>query len=124
MENLFEFATRKKLTFPYRGQVSVEDLWDLRPEQLNEVFQTVQSQRKGNAESLIAKETEADVLLGIQADIVRHIFETKQAEAEAKEREVVRREEKRRLQEILARKREEGLNNLSEAEILAMIESL
>ena len=29
-KNLFELATRCKYRFPYRGQITIEDLWDLR----------------------------------------------------------------------------------------------
>lgn len=123
MDN-FEFATRNKLRFPYRGQVSVEDLWDLNLQQLNDVYMTLQRQRKDSSGTLIVEETRQDFLLGVQVELVRHVFTTKQVEANEKEQAVLRREEKRRLQELLSRKREEGLSNLSEEELQRMIESM
>ena len=124
MSDIFEFATRNKVRFQLRGQLSVEDLWDLRQTQLNEIFQGIQARRQSRAESLIVQESEEDVLLGIQSDIVRHIFNTRKAEAEAKEQALARREEKRRLQELLAQKREQGLSALSEEELQARIDAL
>jgi ABC-type oligopeptide transport system ATPase subunit len=124
MEYIFEFATRNKVRFPYRGQVTVEDLWDLNMKQLNEVFQNIQAQHEDNVESLISEESEEDVLLGVQADIVRHIFNVKKVEAEAKEQEAAKREKKRRLQGLLARKEEAALEDLTPDEIQEMIKSL
>ena len=131
MSDLFEVSTRNKDRFLYtnpRGQtfeVGIEDLWDLRLNQLNEVFQTLKALHNTFAdESLIEEESDEDAELSLQLEVVRYIFNVKKAEAEAKEQEAARREKKHRLQEILARKGEEALNNMSEEELQEMIKSL
>lgn len=41
--NMFDVATRNKLRFPYEGQISVEDMWDLSLSALDSVFKTLNS---------------------------------------------------------------------------------
>lgn len=43
-EKMFETAVRNKMRFPYKGQISVEDLWDLDVNALDGVFKTLNSQ--------------------------------------------------------------------------------
>ena len=84
-ENIFEIATRNKLRFPFRGSISVEDLWDLTPENLDVVFKTLNSQKKkANEESLLSAQADADVELNTMIEIVKHIVVVKLAEAEAR----------------------------------------
>ena len=45
-KNMFEVATREKMRFPFKGMISVEDLWDLSVQNLDKVFKTLNSQRK------------------------------------------------------------------------------
>ena len=68
---MFEEATRKKFRFPYYGTASVEDLWDLSVEDLDEIFKTLNSQRKTiNEESLLEVKTEEDRELNTKIEII------------------------------------------------------
>lgn len=37
LTNIFEKATKEKYRFPFKGQVSVEDLWDLKLQDLDSI---------------------------------------------------------------------------------------
>ena len=53
-DNIFAMATRQKYRFPFNGQISVEDLWDLSPAQLDRVYKTLKKDQKAsNEESLL-----------------------------------------------------------------------
>lgn len=41
---MFEVAVRNKFRFPFKGVISVEDLWDLSVQQLDGIFKTLKSQ--------------------------------------------------------------------------------
>lgn len=60
-KNLFELATRCKYRFPYRGQITIEDLWDLRLADLDSVFKTLNAEvKKASEESLLKLKTKED----------------------------------------------------------------
>ena len=40
MNALFVMATRGKYRFPFKGQISVEDLWDLSVKNLDSIFKS------------------------------------------------------------------------------------
>ena len=53
-ENLIESATRSKMRFPFKGMISVEDLWDLSLTNLDSVFKTLNAEvKKFEEESLL-----------------------------------------------------------------------
>jgi len=45
-KNVFEVAVTEKFRFPFRGQITVEDLFDLNVKDLDAVFKTLNSQLK------------------------------------------------------------------------------
>ena len=66
MSRLFELAVRKKYRFPFRGQISVEDLWDLSITNLDSVFKTLNKEKKqSEEESLLSVKSEADKELSL-----------------------------------------------------------
>lgn len=78
MENIFETATRNKLRFEFRGLISVEDLWDLRFEQLDEVYKTLKTEmKKANEESLLKIKTKDQKDVELKIKIVKYIVELK-----------------------------------------------
>lgn len=123
--NIFEIATREKYRFPYNGQISVEDLWDLSREQLDNIFKALNRQKKSNEEeSLCAQKSKDDETLLNKIELVKYIFEQKQAEAEAHRTEKANAEKRQQLLGLIAKKENEQLENLSKEELEKMLEEL
>lgn len=122
---MFETATRKKFRYPFRGQISTEDLWDLNLPELDSVYKalTKEAKAKDDGESLIT-ENKPDKELLLKIDIVKHVFETKQNEMKKYEEEIVRAKKKEKLLDILARKQDNSLEQMSEEELKKAIEEL
>ena len=122
---MFEFATRTKMRFPFKGMVSVEDLWDLSVRDLDSIFKTLNAQvKKSQEESLLATKTKEDETLAIQIEIVKHIVGVKLAEAEAAKKSKEVKMQKQKIMEILAAKKDADLQNKSIEELQAMLEGL
>lgn len=125
MENMFEYATRNKVRFPFKGQISVEDLWDLRADDLDTVFKTLNRQvKQSKEESLLTTKTAEDTALDIQIAIVKHIFDIKTQEANARLLDKERRAQKQKIMAILANKQEQELQNKSVDELQKMLEEV
>lgn len=125
MEKKFEIATRTKMRFPFRGMVSVEDLWDLSVRDLDSIFKTLNAQvKKSQEESLLATKTKEDETLSIQIEIVKHIVKTKLDEAETAQQSKEIKEKKQKIMEIMAAKKDEALHNMSIDELQSMLNEL
>lgn len=124
-EKMFEVATRSKIRFPFRGLVSVEDLWDLSVENLDSVFKTLNSQvKQAKEESLLNTKTKEDEALDMQIEIVKYIVGVKLEETNIKLQAKEKKEKKQKLMAILSAKQEEDLLGKSADEIKAMIDEL
>lgn len=120
--NLFEMATRKKFRFPFKGMISIEDLWDLSVKNLDTVFKALNAEAKqANEESLLAVKSDEDTILDAKIAIVKHIVSVKQAEEAEKKNAAIKREQKRRIQELIANKQDEALQGKSIEELQAML---
>lgn len=124
-KNLFELATRRKYRFPYRGQITIEDLWDLRLADLDSVFKTLNAEiKKASEESLLKLKTKEDEELSDKIAIVRYIVSAKLEEQKIKENEKANKEMKQKLLAIKARREEAALENFSDEELDKMIKEL
>ena len=124
-ETMFEVATRNKMRFPFRGLVSVEDLWDLSVANLDSVFKALNSQvKQAKEESLLDTKTKEDEVLDLQIEIVKYIVKTKLDENAIRLQAKEKKEKKQKLMEILSAKQEEDLQHKSVEEIQAMLNEL
>ena len=124
-ENIFEMATRNKYRFPYKGMISVEDLWDLNQTQLDSIYKALNKEVKANQEdSLMFSQTQTDLDLQAKIEIVRHIYTAKEQEAARRTAAAENAEKKRRILEILEQKQEDSLKNKSEDELLKMLNEI
>lgn len=123
--NIFEVATRQKYRFPYKGSISVEDMWDLPVTALDSVFKALNAKAKqAQEESLLESKTKEDEETAIKIQIVRHIVGMKQAEAQAREKAKENKEMRQRLLEIKAAREDKRLEGLSDAELDKLIAEL
>lgn len=123
--NVFEMATRNKFRFPYKGLISVEDLWDLGQVQLDSIYKNLNKEIKQiQEESLLSAKNSEDAELQTKIDIVKHIFTVKQQEAIQRSVDAENADKKRRIMEILAQKQDDSLMGKSEDELRKMLKEL
>lgn len=105
IKNIFEYATRNKVRFPFKGMISVEDLWDLSLPNLDSIYKTLNKQvKQSEEESLLDTKTDVDTELEVQIDIVKYIVLVKLAEQETREKARTKRERKQKIMSIIAAK--------------------
>lgn len=123
--NMFEYAVRNKLRFPFKGNISVEDLWDLSLTNLDSVYKTLNKQRKVNEEeSLLETKSKADVTLEIQIEIIKYIVGVKKQEAANKILAKEKKEKQQKILGIMAKREEAALENASDEDLLKMLAEL
>lgn len=124
-KNIFEMATRGKYRFPYRGQIAVEDLWDLGLTALDSIFKALNSQSKAvKEESLLDVKSAEDEILTTQIEIVKYIVSVKQEEANARLKAKERKEQKQKIMTAIARKEDEAIEKMSKEDLQKMLDEL
>lgn len=122
--NIFEAATKGKYRFPFKGMISVEDLWDLKLQDLDSVFKSLNKQKKQNdEESLLQVKTAEDQELDNKIQIVKYIVKFKQEEIEERLQAKNKKEYNQKLLELIERKQNEELAGKSIEELQAMLKA-
>lgn len=124
-ENMFEAAVRNKIRFPYKGLISVEDLWDLSLTGLDYVFKTLNSQvKQAKEESLLSIKSKSDEKLELQIEIVKYIVSVKLAEQDAREKAAAKKDLKQKILQIKADRQDKALAEASDDELQKMLDEL
>lgn len=118
---LFKLAAKEKYRFPFRGNISVEDLFDLTTSQLDVVYKELKSQVKESSDSLLKEVSTEDKELKNKIEIVKTIFEDKKTEAVQKEQALAEKQRKERIKELIAQKKDQDLVDKSIEELEAML---
>lgn len=122
--DIFEKATRLKLRFNFKGILTVEDLWDLKLNELDMIYKELNQQKKLQEEESLLTNNLINDVLNLQINLVKYIVEQKQAEQLAKQTEIEKQQQKQKILEILARKQDDDLQNKSTEDLLKMLENL
>lgn len=123
--NIFEYAVENKLRFPYKGNISTEDLYSLSVSDLDMIYKTLKREAKRNGEeSLLATKSNDDVALDTKIEIVKHIVEKKLAQVEARKTAAANKAKKDKILSILEEKQDAALKNMSEEDLRKMLETL
>jgi len=122
--DILEKATRLKLRFNFKGMLTVEDLWDLKLNELDMIYRELNQQKKlQESESLLTNNLINDIV-NLQIEIIKYVVEQKQAEQLAEQTKIEKQQQKQKILEILSRKQEDDLQNKSTEDLLKMLENL
>jgi hypothetical protein len=122
---MFEKASRLKLRFPVKGSSTVEDLWDLPLSALDQLYRGLNKELKDlQCDTLLEKQSDDVSILELKVDIIKHIVGVRVAEAKAKEDTLLKKEQARQLDEIIAKKENSALEGKTIDELKAMRASL
>ncbi len=126
MSDLFFNAVKNKYRYPSkRGNLTTEQLFDLSFESLDEIYSELtalldQMPKK----SLLAQRSNEDEELREKVDVVEAVFAYKtELRNKAKNMEA-KRQQKQKLIDLLEKKKEKALENLSEEELLKKLAEL
>ena len=123
--NIFEYAVRNKVRFPFKGMISVEDLWDLSLTNLDSIYKTLNKQvKQSEEESLLTTKTSVDTELEVQIAIIKYIVSVKLEEQEAREKAAAKKAQKQKIMSIIATKEDEALQNSSVEDLRKMLDEL
>lgn len=123
---MYKQALKLKLRFnTQKGNLSVEDLWDLSLNQLNTIAKNLnRSLKQESEEDFLDEKPEASKIVKLQFDIVLDVLNTKKEEKKAAEMKEENAARKQQLLTLLEKKQLQSLENLSEAELLEKIQAL
>ena len=129
--NIFEQASRIGLRFESeKGMLSTDDLWHLplmsgRGASLDGLaIQTNARLKASVAESFVTTKPAGDSIEELRLEILKHIIQVKLEERQKAAVAKAKADEKAKILDILARKRDQSLEAASEEELLAKLSSL
>lgn len=125
--DIFEQAARLKLRFENtgRGELAVENLFDLSLPSLDTLAKTVNKKLKdAEEESFISAKSKTNEELTLKLEVVKHVIAVKQQEAELRKAYAQRQAERELLISLKEKKQVEALEGLSVEEIEARLTRL
>lgn len=122
---MFDKATRLKLRFnSNKGQLSVEQVWDLSLNALNEMAKGLSRELKAASvddEDFIGNNTSVDSQLQLRFDIVKSVISTKLKERDDSLSAAEKREHNQTILELIKKKQQEDLAGKSLEELQALL---
>lgn len=122
--NIFEYAVRNKLRFPYKGTISTEDLWDLPVTELDKIFKVLNKKNKTNEEESLLSTSSVDMDTLVSIDIIKYIVNYKLKKKEENEQAKKRAEDRQFIMDIVEKKRKQSLEDKTEEELLEMLKNM
>ena len=122
-KDLFKAAAKKKYRFSYKGVIGVEDLFDLTPEQLDEIYRSLKRKQKDSAGESLLQATKEDSVLSDKIEIVSIIFKDKQEAKEKAAKAAEKKAQMDRIRDIMHDKKDAVLRDKSIEELEAMLAS-
>ena len=123
--NIFEKAVRIKLRVESkRGLLTVEDLWDLKVEELDTLYRDFKREARNAEEESLINPVKVDERLTLKIEVLKHIVTVKLSEREAAVKRADTARKKAELLELIKSKENSAMAEKSLDELMEMYNSL
>lgn len=124
-------ALSKKIRFEYKGKISIEDLFDLSLNELDEIYRNLKKEldeyQQYSADSLLDKDVENDGAydeLQLKIDVVTAVFNHLKKQQEELQKKIALQNQRDKILGIIADKQDEELTNKSISELKEILNNL
>lgn len=124
-------ALSKKLRFEYKGLISIEDLFDLSLNELDEIYRKLKKEldeyKQYSEDSLLNKDDEKDETseeLQLKIDVVTAVFNHIKKQQEELQRKIALQNQRDKILGIIADKQDEELSNKSISELKELLDNM
>jgi phosphoribosylaminoimidazole carboxylase (NCAIR synthetase) len=124
-------ALSKKIRFEYKGKISIEDLFDLSLNELDEIYRNLKKEldeyQQYSADSLLDKDVENDEAydeLQLKIDVVTAVFNHLKKQQEELQKKIALQNQRDKILGIIADKQDEELTNKSISELKEILNNL
>jgi hypothetical protein len=126
MTNIWIECLKNKYRFEFKGLISVEDLFDLKLEDLDEIYKNLKKEEKNLQGDSLLKNSENPKIdeVQIKLELVKTIFDMKVAEIKRSERALVNKAQKDKILAIIEDKENQELSEKSIDELKEIYNSL
>lgn len=125
MDTIFEQAVRKKLRFSYKGEVSVEDLFDIPLTDLDDLFRSLNSElRDQKSESLLDTQSHTVTELELKINLIKHVVNVRLTEQAVQKEFFAKKARKEKILDIIAEKQDEDLKGKSIEELTTLVNAM
>ena len=126
MTNIWIESLKNKYRFEFNGLINIEDLFDLKLEDLDTIYRNLKKQEQElEGESLLeTKDNPAKAEIETKILVVKEIFNMKQAEIEANKRTLANKAQKAKILAIIEKKQDQELSEKSIEELKEIYDNL
>ena len=124
-------ALSKKIRFEYKGKISIEDLFDLSLNELDEIYRNLKKEldeyQQYSADSLLDKDVENDETydeLQLKIDVVTAVFNHLKKQQEELQKKIALQNQRDKILGIIADKQDEELTNKSISELKEILNNM
>lgn len=123
---MYKQASKTQLRFPTtKGLLTVEQLWDLSMTDLTNCIRSLKKVLKKTDDddlSFLDESSKVDPVQQLRFDILKDVYLTKKADAEAARNAKDKKEQNQKILNIIAQKEEAGLHDKSIDELKALLQ--
>lgn len=119
MSNIWIESLEKKYRFEYKGLISTEDLFDLNLDELDMIYRSLKREEKDLQSDSLLDNTDNPQIneLATKIEVVKSIFEIKDAQIKLREEEIIRKARKDKILSIIEDKQDQELSEKSIEEL-------